>query len=234
MGSDPGLDPAAIERVAVRFSAPVRPDEVPGTVQVEVDGLGQVLPQQFDVIPIGRRLPTGNVGAAPEDSALAGVGCALLRPVDQVVRRVDGDAHAVVACVLCIGARHHQRLQLGTVQPAAQYLHALAVAPVEQASAEISGQLFARGERTPRHDGPPVRTVQVHPLERTVTAEERREGTAPGAGVGRTHVGPVDVTPGLVDDDSVGRLIDIGNQRPHPGTVERHRLDLSLGDVQHQ
>lgn len=140
----------------------------------------------------------------------------------------------MIARVLRIGTRHHQRLQTGTVQTAAQHLHAFAVAPVEQSGVEIGRQLLARGERTPRHDGPPVGTVQIDALERPVAGEEGGEGAASGFGIRGAHVRPVDVAPDLVDDDAVGRLTDIGDQRADPRTVEGHGQDLPLGHVQHQ
>ena len=38
----------------------------------------------------------------------------------------------------------------------------------------------------------------------------------------------------LVDDDAVGPLVDSGDQGPHPGAVQRHRLHLLLTVVEHQ
>lgn len=131
-------------------------------------------------------------------------------------------------------SRDHQSLQVRTVQPATQDLHTFAVTPVQQPGVEVRGQLFAGGESTGRHHGAPIGTVQVHPFDGSVAREERRAGAVARSRVGGTHVGPIDVTSSLVDDDPIGRLVDIADERAYSGTVQGHRLNLLFGDVQHQ
>src|SRR5579863_487063 len=88
-----------IYRVAARRVSSVGPVEhsAPG-IQIEVDRLGQLVVEQLDVRAVRRRLPLRYVEVRSQDAALARVVFTFLGPVELAGIRVDGDAHAPLAC----------------------------------------------------------------------------------------------------------------------------------------
>ena len=93
----------AVEAVAHGQFAAVGPVEGLGLgFELEVDWLGEVGQEALDVGSVGDGLVAGYVGAGAEDAALKRLGGALLRPVEELVGRIDGDADGPVGLV-CFG-----------------------------------------------------------------------------------------------------------------------------------
>ena len=88
----------AAQRVAARqiARAAISPQQV-AIKQLQVDGGGQVVPQQFDVGAALGALPGGKLQAGPEDLPVAAFVRTLLRPVDVAGFFIDGHADDPVA-----------------------------------------------------------------------------------------------------------------------------------------
>jgi hypothetical protein len=165
-------------------------------IELQVDGFGQPVEENFHVGSIGRGLTDRDFGVRSKEAALSGVVRAFLRPVNLPAIRINRDPDAPlpgVAAGACLTlARVHEGFDRRPVEVRAHDAHPLAVAPVELAILQIEVELLGR-ERAPLgNNDRAVPPVEVGALD------------GPVVQVRDTHVGPVDV-PGVgVDGDTVG------------------------------
>ena len=107
-----GCTVARLSVLPSRFVAPVRPHQrCAAAEEVQIDGFGQVLPQQFDIVAVLRTRPGRQIERGTKDPALTGIWRALLSPVQQAPMHIDSDADTVVAFdvrLLVTNPRHHQ------------------------------------------------------------------------------------------------------------------------------
>src|SRR5262249_11884392 len=191
------LDRCAIDGVAAGRIAAVGPIEnAVRHIELEVDRLRQLIEQHLDVGTVRRILALRDVDIGAEDTALAAVVRAFLRPVDFAKLWIDGDSNAppgLIATVLVAAAGPDQRFNLRAVEVRAHHAHALAVAPIELAAVLIEVDLLRRVRDALRDNDLAVAAVEVGALDRAVVE------------VGDAHIGPVDMTGLHIDDDAVGQ-----------------------------
>src|SRR4029077_18839013 len=91
----PFVDRRAIDGVAAWWLAAVGPIEDAGfQIELKVDGLRQLIEQQLDVRAASRGVALGNIDVGAEDAAHIRIVWTLLRPVDLLKLRIDGDPDA--------------------------------------------------------------------------------------------------------------------------------------------
>ena len=198
----------AVEAVAHGQFAAVGPVDGLGLgFELEVDWLGEVGQEALDVGPVSGGLVAGHVGAGAEDAAFERLGGALLRPVEELVGRVDGDADGPVGLVGLGGAVVpvaclDEGFEGAAVEAAAHDAQALAVAEVGVFVGLVDDELFGRVDGAFGDDVGDVAAV---------------EGAGPDGpivGGGHAHVRPEDAVMHQGDVDAVGELL-VGNQGFH-------------------
>ncbi|WP_347338803.1 hypothetical protein [Bradyrhizobium vignae] len=167
------------------------------------------------------------VGVSPfgaEDAALLAVVGALLRPVDFLELRIDGDPDApqvLIVRVVVAETGLDQRLDLRAIEIGTHHAHALAVAPVELAVLLIEVDLLRRVGDALRDDDLAIPAVEVGALDGPVV--ER----------GDAHVGPIDVTRLYIHDDAVGEAA-VGNDDLAVGTIGIHRVNAVTAQFENE
>src|ERR1700722_7455064 len=177
---------SSIDRVAPRRIASVCPIEHPvGEIKIQVDGLGKILKEQFNIRAICRSLPSWGLDIRAEDAAFTGVIRALLSPIELASVDINGNSRAPVSCVQTFRLRMaglNQRFNLGTIQIAAHYTHALAIGPIQLAALLIELNLLRCKRASGRNDRCDVSAAEI--------------GADDGAVVrfGVTHVRPIEMS----------------------------------------
>src|SRR5215469_13963628 len=210
------VDRRAIDGVAARRIAAVGPIEhAIRQIELEIDGLRQVIEEHLDVGALRRTLALRDVDVSAEQTALAALVRPLLRPVDFPELRIDGDSDApagLIVTVLVAAARLDQRLDVRAVEIAAHDPHPFAVAPIELPVLLIEMHLLRRVCAAFRDDDSAIAAVEVGALNRAVI-----DG-------GIAHVGPIDVTRRYIHGDAVGET-GIRDDGLFVGPVWVHRVN---------
>ena len=154
----------------------------------------------------------GNVDVGAEDTTLAAVARAFLRPIDLLKLRIGGDADAppgLIALIFVAATGLDQCLDLRAIKVRAHHAHALAVAPIKLAIVLIEVDLLRRVGNALWDDHPPIAAVEIGALDRAVVE------------IGHAHVGPIDMASLRIHGDAV-REMATGNDGLAVGSIRIH------------
>src|SRR5262249_41749635 len=137
-------------------------------IQFQIDGLWQTMKKELDVLAICRSLTSRNFQISPEDSALACVVVAFLRPIELCIVNIESDTHTPVSGVQSVGfatTGFHEDLDIRSIQIRTHDSHAFAVRPINLLVLLVDFQLLGCEGTAHRNDGFDMTAVEVSPFD---------------------------------------------------------------------
>jgi len=123
------------------------------------------------ITTLKRIFPRRNVQSGGEQPSFIPLTASLLRPVDLLAARINGDSHTPILRILPVGVRSSalvQFLETSAIEIATEQAHALSVAPVDFTLFRIDFQLLRGPRRTMWDDRAMVFPVQVKAIDGAV------------------------------------------------------------------